>query len=107
MLTNVIELNVESGSRAMSRSDYVTAQSYLNKALVLLPENHWISNYENSLRLFYLRGEAAYLCGNIETAFNSLKEILDKEGCLKGKLEAYFLYVKVSARKYFLPGKRC
>ena len=96
MLNDITKLNVDSGSRAMEGSDYVTAQSYFNYALTLLPENHWISSYDFSLRLFLLRSKAAFSCGDIETAYTSLKEILDKGGCLEDKLDAYSLYVSVS-----------
>jgi len=95
MLNSVVELNVDSGLRAVDQSDYVTAESYFNNALVLLPENHWIGHYEFSLKLFFLRSKAAFSCGNIETACDSLKEILDKGGCLEDKLDAYFLYVTI------------
>ena len=96
MLNDVAELNLNSGSRAMERSDYATAKSYFNNALTLLPENHWISSYDFSIRLFFLRSKAAFSCGDIETAYVSIKEILDKGGCLEDKLDAYFLYVQVS-----------
>ena len=96
MLNDITKLNVDSGSRAMEGSDYVTAQSYFNCALTLLPENHWISSYDFSLRLFLLRSKAAFSCGDIETAYTSLKEIFDKGGCLEDKLDAYSLYVSVS-----------
>ena len=96
MQRNVVELNFDSASRAMDRSDHETAQSYLNNALALLPNDHWTSNYEFSLRLFSLSANAAYSSGNIEKAYDSLKEILKQGRCLEDKLDAYCLYVTVS-----------
>ena len=86
----------------------MTAQSYFNTALTLLPENHWIDSYDMSLRLFLLRSKAAFSCGDTETACASLKEILDKGGCLEDKLDAYSLYitVSVSSQSVFLCHKK-
>ena len=96
MHMNAVELNLRAGSRAMDLSDYVTAKSYFNNALVLLPKNHWSITYECSLRLFLLLSKAAYACGHVETAYASLRKILDEGRSLEDKLDAYFLYVTVS-----------
>ena len=95
MQKDIVELNFDSGSMAMDRSDYETARSYLNNSLSLLPENHWSSNYGFSLRLFFLSAKAAYSCGDIEKASELLKEILKEGRCLEDKLDAYYLYVTV------------
>ena len=97
MQHNVVELNFDSGSRAMDQSDYETSHSYFINALLLLPNNHWSSNYEFSLRLFLLTAKAAYACGKIEKAYDSLKEILAEGRCFEDKLDAYGSYVSVSA----------
>ena len=96
MQMNAVELNIRAGSRAMDSSDYVTSKSYFNNALVLLPKNHWSNAYECSLRLFLLLSKAAYACGHAETAYDSLREILNEGRSLEDKLDAYFLYVSVS-----------
>mmetsp|Transcript_29922 Transcript_29922/g.63473 ORF Transcript_29922/g.63473 Transcript_29922/m.63473 type:complete len:914 (-) Transcript_29922:1454-4195(-) len=88
---DIAELNFSAGSRAMDFSDYETAYSYLNNALSLLPKNHWSSHYDFSLRLFFLRAKAAYSCGNIEEAYDSLKKILEKGRCIEDTLDAHHL----------------
>jgi len=94
---DVADLNFSAGSRAMKLSDYKTAYSYLNNALSLLPQGHWNSHYELSLRLYFLKSKAAYSRGNIEEAHRSLKQILEKGRCADDMLDAYHLHVSVSA----------
>lgn len=95
MQVDVAELNFSAASRAMGFSDYQTAHSYLENALVLLPADHWTSNYELCLRLYFLKAKAVYSCGNIEKAYESLKSILERGRCIEDKLDAYYLYVTV------------
>ena len=100
ILSDVIELNFNSGSRAFDRSDYETAQSYLDTAFTLLgleiPKKHWNTHYEFSLRLFMLSAKIAYSCGNMQKAHNQLNKVLKVARCLEDKLDAYFLRVTVS-----------
>mmetsp|Transcript_3060 Transcript_3060/g.6785 ORF Transcript_3060/g.6785 Transcript_3060/m.6785 type:complete len:560 (-) Transcript_3060:69-1748(-) len=95
MTRDIIELNFYSGSKAMDRSDYKTAQSYFSNSFLLLPKNHWSSHYEFSLRLYFLSSKVAYSCGNIEKAYILLKKILEKGCCLGDKLDAYHLYATI------------
>jgi len=92
---DIIELNFYSGSKAMDRSDYKTAQSYFSNSFLLLPEDHWSSDYEFSLRLYFLSAKVAYSCGNIEKAYILLKKILEEGCCLGDKLDAYHLYATI------------
>jgi len=95
MLKDVIRLNFASGSKAMDRSDYKTAQSYFSNTFSLLAKNHWSGHYEFSLRLYFLSAKAAYSCGNIEKAYGLLKQILKEGCCLGDKLDAYYLYATI------------
>ncbi|KAL7538257.1 hypothetical protein ACHAXR_008411, partial [Thalassiosira sp. AJA248-18] len=95
MQMDIAVLNFKSGSTAIEFSDYDTALSYLNNALLLLPINHWSSNYELCLRLFYLKAKATYSCGDIENAYELLKKIIEKGRCTEDKLDAYYLYVTI------------
>ena len=95
----IAELNLKAGDRAMAFSDYETASSYLSKAMALLPQSHWRDHYELCLRLYILSAKAAYSCsrGNIQQTRTLLKSILDNGRCIGDKLDAYYLYVTVSA----------
>jgi len=95
MTRDIIELNFYSGSKAMDRSDYKTAQSYFSNSFLLLPEDHWSSDYEFSLQLYFLSAKVAYSCGNIEKAYILLKKILEEGCCLADKLDAYHLYATI------------
>ena len=90
---DLAELNEMAGVKAVDCSDYVTARSYLNIALSLLPTDHWISHYDRSLRLSFLLARSAYSCGDVEKAQGILQEILGECRCIEDKLEAYFLLV--------------
>ena len=43
---DLARLNETAGVKAMELSDYVTAHSYLDTTLALLPEEHWESHYD-------------------------------------------------------------
>jgi len=92
---DLAELNEMAGVKAVDCSDYVTARSYLNIALSLLPTDHWISHYDRSLRLSFLLAKTAYSCGDVEKAQGILQEILGECRCIEDKLQAYFLLVVI------------
>ncbi len=95
----IAELNGKAGARAMAFSDYETASSYLNKAMSLLPTSHWQENYDLSLRLYFLSAKATYTrsCDNIQESITLLNAILMNGRSIEDKLDAYHLYVTVSA----------
>ena len=96
MKINIAEFNFNASSRAMELHDYKMAYSYLKNAHSLLPKKHWRTNYDLSLRIFLLQAKAAYTCGKVKKAEDSLKTILKMGRSLKDKLDAYYLYVTVS-----------
>ncbi|KAL7553425.1 hypothetical protein ACHAWF_016711 [Thalassiosira exigua] len=96
MRMDITKLNFKAGSSAMN-SDFATALSYFNHALELLEqvEGHWSSHYELCLQLFFLHAKAAYSCGNIEKAYDSLRKIVERGRCMKDKLDAYYFYATI------------
>ena len=50
----IAKLNMKAGKNAINGCDYETACSYLSAGLSLLPEDHWESHYDLSLRLNFL-----------------------------------------------------
>ncbi|KAL7526795.1 LOW QUALITY PROTEIN: hypothetical protein ACHAXR_005057, partial [Thalassiosira sp. AJA248-18] len=96
MRLDIAELNFRAGSMAMDRSDFTTAYSYLTNAMSLLPDDHWSGNYHFSLRLYFLRANATYSCGNVEEAIESLKTLLDEGRCIEDKLDAHYYYLTCS-----------
>jgi len=91
----LIELNFDAGSRALNLSDNDMALVYLEKSCSFLPQNHWDSNYEFSLNLLLLIGKAAFSCGNLDRAYDALKDIIKEGRCLEDKFEAYHVYVTI------------
>ncbi|KAL3760940.1 hypothetical protein ACHAWU_009619 [Discostella pseudostelligera] len=93
----IAELNLKAGVRAMEFSDYLTASSYLSKAMSLLPTSHWQDHYELSLRLYFLSAKAAYSCStdNIQHTRTLLKAILENGRSIGDKLDAYHLHVTI------------
>jgi predicted ATPase len=95
----IAELNLMAGSRATAFSDYETASSYLDKAMSLLPTSHWQEKYDLSLRLYFLSAKATYLrsCNNTQETITLLNAILKNGRSIRDKLDAYHLYITVSA----------
>jgi histidine kinase len=90
---NLANLNEMAGVKAVDCCDYVTARAYLNIALSFLPTNHWKSQYDQSLRLFFSLAKSAYACGDMEKAQEILHEILGECSCTEDTLQAYYLLV--------------
>ena len=89
--TDLARLYGMAGAKAVDRSDFVTARTYLNTALSLLPTGHWKSHYDLSLRLSFLLAQSANSCGDIEKANRALQEILSKCHSVEDKLPSYYL----------------
>ena len=99
---DVAELNFWAGHEALDMCDFLSAGSYLTNAALLLPENHWSSNYEFSMELFFLRAKASYSCGNADEAITYLKKILLAGRCIQDKLDAHHYYLTVSKLSVFV-----
>jgi predicted ATPase len=89
--TEVSSLNYKSGVIAMNRSDYETASHYFSLASQMLPDNHWESNYELSLKLNIATAKATYSTGNTDKSQAALDIILKEATCMEDKLDAYSL----------------
>ena len=87
----VAKLNMKAGEKAVDGCDHKTAHSYLSIALSFLPDGHWESHYELSLRLSYLVASAAYSCCLYDEAEQTLRGISGRTRCFEDKLHSYFL----------------
>ena len=88
---DLANLNGMAGAKAVDRSDFVTARTYLNTALSLLPTDHWTSHYDLSLQLYFLTARSANSCGDVEKAKGTLQEVLSKCHSIDDKLPSYYL----------------
>jgi len=89
------ELNLEAGVKCCEQSDFSTANTYLTKALSLLPNDTWASHYNLSLQLHFLSAKSAYSCGDSEKACKAVRAILKEGSCIEDKVDAYFLLVNI------------
>ena len=67
----VADLNYRAASKAKRNSNFAAAYLYAKvgaNLLHLLPDDHWVSNYELSRGMFLVLGNAAYTEGHIEEA---------------------------------------
>lgn len=85
----IAELNYKAGTQAMTHSGFVKALSYFETAKLLLPEDHWTSQYYFSLRLFLSLSNAAFACGRGTLADEALDAILREAKCLEDKLVSH------------------
>lgn len=87
----ITELNINAGKKALDGFDHKSAYSYLQVAVSFLPENHWESHYDLSLRLSFLVGSAANSSCKVDEAELILRRIIENARCLDDKLPSYFL----------------
>ena len=84
-------LNMKAGKKALDGCDHKTAYSYLRFAMSLLPEDHWESNYDLSLRLNFLMASATNSCCQYDEAEQILRKGLSNARCLDDQLPSYLL----------------
>ena len=87
----IAELNMKAGKMALDGCDHKTAYSYLGVALSLLPNDHWSSHYDLSLRLYFLKSSAANSICQYYEAELFLRMTLEKARCLDDQLPSYLL----------------
>ncbi len=88
---SIVKLNMTAGKMAINSCRHKTAYTYLEVASSLLPDNHWESHYDISLRLGFMMASAANSSCKYDDAENILREILKEALCTKDKLPSYFL----------------
>ena len=90
---SMAELNMAAGKKAIESCRHKMAYSYLENALSLLPDDHWDSNYDLSLRVSFMMASAANSSSMYDVAENLLQQIFEKARCTADKLPSYHLLV--------------
>ena len=90
---DIAELNMKAGEKAIDGCDHKTAYSYLGTALSLLPEGHWDSQYDLSLRLNFLLARAAISTFQYDEAESIIRKLVEKARCLNDQLPSYLLLI--------------
>ena len=89
----IAELNLKAGEKAIDGCDHKTAYSYLDTALSLLPEDHWESHYDLSLRLNFLLARTAISTFKYVEAESIIRKLVEKARCLNDQLPSYQLLI--------------
>ena len=87
----IVKLNMSAGKMAIESCRHKTAYAYLEVASSLLPNDHWESHYDISLRLGFMMASAANSSCKYDNAERILQRILKEARCTKDKLPSYFL----------------
>ena len=90
---SIAELNMKAGEKAIDGCDHKTAYSFLGIALSLLPEGHWDSQYDLSLRLNFLMARAAISTFQYDEAESIIRKSVGKARCLDDQLPSYLLLI--------------
>ena len=99
---SMAEFNMAAGKKAIESCRHKTAYSYLDNALSLLPDDHWNSNYDLSLRVSFMMASAANSSSMYNEAEMLLQMIFDKSRCTTDKLPSYHLLVTSECLRMFL-----
>ena len=87
----IVKLNMSAGKIAIDSCHHKTAYAYLEVASSLLPNDHWESHYDISLRLSFMMASAANSSCKYADAVKILRRILKEARCTEDKLPSYFL----------------
>ncbi|HAZ47327.1 MAG TPA: serine/threonine protein kinase [Cyanobacteria bacterium UBA11369] len=92
----LVQLNLVAGRKAKASTAYAAAIGYLSVGMKLLTADSWQTNYDQTLALYELAAESAYLGGNFEQmeawsalVLNSAKTLLDQVKVYEVKIQAY------------------
>jgi predicted ATPase len=99
---SMAELNMAAGKKAIESCRHKMAYSYLENALSLLPDDHWSSNYDLSLRVSFMMASAANSSSMYEEAENLLQQIFERARSMADKLPSYHLLVTSECIRSFL-----
>jgi len=91
---DLAKLNEIAGMKAVVCSDYVAARSYFAYAMSLLPNDHWKSHYDISLRCSLGLAKSQYSCGDMENAQCMLQGIIRQCQSFEDTLPACDLLVR-------------
>lgn len=91
----IAKMNLKAGLASMKRWNFVGALTYAKAAFTYLPDDSWADQYDLSLKVHYALAEAAYPCGEIDTAKSALKKIDQMGERLEDKLDANYLLVTI------------
>ncbi len=90
------QLNLVAGRKAKASTAYAAAIGYLSVGMKLLTADSWETNYDQTLAIYELAAESAYLGGNFEQmeawsalVLNSAKTLLDQVKVYEVKIQAY------------------
>ena len=93
---DLAKLYETAGTKAAHCSDYGSSRSYFRTALMLLPSNHWESQYyDRSLRLYYHLATSAYSSGDVTEADTTLRNVICQARCLEDKLKSYYRLILI------------
>jgi predicted ATPase len=87
----IVKLNIAAGKISIDSCRHKMAYSYLHTAQSLLPDDHWESHYDVSLRLSLMMASAANKICKYDEAELILKSIFKEARCTEDKLSAYYL----------------
>ncbi|KAL7482010.1 hypothetical protein ACHAW6_007699 [Cyclotella cf. meneghiniana] len=95
----IANLNHEAGIKAIKSSNFMRAYGYTKAAVSMLPNDSWEARYDLSLKCNLHFAKAAYSCGYVDQARDTLDEIIQHGESLDDKsqyvLDSYSLLVSL------------
>ncbi|MEK8022071.1 MAG: AAA family ATPase, partial [Candidatus Parabeggiatoa sp.] len=93
------EINLKASQKARQSTASQPALEYVKKAMSLLPENPWQSEYLLTLKLYKERAEAEFVNAHYEEAEKLIKEVVKQAKEVSDKVDAYYLLITMHCVK--------
>mmetsp|Transcript_37175 Transcript_37175/g.83539 ORF Transcript_37175/g.83539 Transcript_37175/m.83539 type:complete len:1332 (+) Transcript_37175:185-4180(+) len=87
--TEVAQLNLQAGEKALSSSAFQSASEYLLAGISFLDTESWSTDYDLALRLYDAASEALFVVGEFDTLMTIVEEPLRMAKCFEDKLNLY------------------
>ncbi|HIK51969.1 MAG TPA: AAA family ATPase [Oscillatoriales cyanobacterium M59_W2019_021] len=92
--TELSQLNLAAGQKAISSITYDSALNYLNTGIQLLASDSWEAEYDLTLKLYETAAEAAYLSGEFDLMEAAIEIVQNNARSLLDQIPVYEIQIK-------------
>ncbi|KAL3795134.1 hypothetical protein HJC23_007362 [Cyclotella cryptica] len=89
------QLNYKESLKSFGSSDFTSAYQYIKAAISLSPEDSWSNHHDQRIKFLFQFANAAFPCGRIQEAKDSLNEIIENGRGIHDTFPSYILLAKI------------
>lgn len=91
----IAELNYKESLKSLTSLDFTSAYLCIKATVSLMPEDTWTNHHDQCIKFLHQFARAAYTCGYIQEAKDSLNEIIENGRGIEHTFPSYILLTKL------------